>query len=490
MRDPRLPREKSCPLFIHSLPKQEKLQESRVAVGKNRSVFLWTGRRNRRLSISNAFLCLWKTPTVEAVRAAGIDFFKDGRLALVTFDGDVWMGEGFRPGSKEVKWSRFASGLHEPLGLRLRDEEIFVFDRNGLWRLHDRDGNGEADYHELFCSQIDQTAETREFASALEVMKDGSFVVCKPGQTGSTVGRSSGAILRISPDGRKVTRLADGFRQPYLGYDPIADQIVATDQQGHFVPSTPVTFVQKGSFYGHPNGDADKDRLVSPPLSWIPHQQCGSAAAVLWLHGSKMAGLSGQPVLLSFNPPRLFQIHPDSDEFVSQGGVTPLPLSLDDPLLKGAVNPVDGLLYLTGFNIWGTKAKGKTFLGRVRSNPEKVLSAPVDLRAGKRGILLRFARPLDPESALQTDAYSVRRWNYKRTSKYGSPNYKMDGSPGSEDLPVSSIKLSRDKKTVFVGIPDMREVMQMEVSYDLAAQDRSPIKNKSFLTVHLLRSCL
>ena len=81
----------------------------------------------------------------------------------------------------------------------------------------------------------------------------------------------------------------------------------------------------------------------------------------------------------------------------------------------------------------------------------------------------------------------MRRWNYKRSSKYGSPNYKLDGSPGSEDLPVSSIKLSRDKKTVFVGIPDMREVMQMEVSFDLAAQDRSPIKNKSFLTVHLLR---
>ena len=89
--------------------------------------------------------------------------------------------------------------------------------------------------------------------------------------------------------------------------------------------------------------------------------------------------------------------------------------------------------------------------------------------------------------ALRRDSYSVRRWNYKRSSKYGSPNYKLDGSPGSEDLPVSSIKLSRDKKTVFVGIPDMREVMQMEVSFDLAAQDRSPIKNKSFLTVHLLR---
>ena len=130
------------------------------------------------------------------------------------------------------------------------------------------------------------------------------------------------------------------------------------------------------------------------------------------------------------------------------------------------------MLYLTGFNIWGTKAKGKTFLGRVRSNPEKVLPAPVDLRTGKRGILLRFAATSRPRVRSANGClFGAPSWNYKRTSKYGSPNYKMDGSAGSEDLPVSSIKLSQDKKTVFVGIPDMREVMQMEVSYDLAAQD-------------------
>ena len=428
-----------------------------------------------------------ENPYGRAVRAAGIDFFKDGRLALVTFDGDVWMAEGLRPGSGQVKWTRFASGLHEPLGLRLRNEEIFVFDRNGLWRLHDRDGNGEADYHELYCSQIDQTAETREFASALEVMSDGSFLICKPGQTGSTIGRSSGAVLRISADGRKVTSLADGFRQPYLGYDPLTDQVAVTDQQGHFVPSTPLVFLQRGSFYGHPNGDADKDRLVSPPLAWIPHQECGSAAAVVWMRNSRMGGLSDQPVLLSFNPPRLFQVHPDSDEFVSQGGVTPLPLALDDPLLKGAVNPADGLLYLTGFNIWGTKAKGKTFLGRVWSAPESVLPVPLDVRSGRRGILLRFADALDEEKASQVLSYSVRGWNYKRTPKYGSPNYKPDGSAGTETWPLSSVKLSRDKKTVFLGVPGMREVMQIEVSYDLSSQDGSPIRNKSFLTAHLLR---
>ena len=427
-----------------------------------------------------------ENPYKRGVRAAGIDFFKDGRVALVTFDGDVWIGDGLRPGSKEIQWSRFASGLHEPLGLRLREEEIFVFDRNGLWRLQDRNGNGEADYHELHCSQIDQTAETREFASALEVEKDGGFLVCKPGQTGSTIGRSSSAILRISPDGKKVTRLAHGFRQPYLGYDPVTGQIAASDQQGHYVPSTPVDFVKKGGYYGHPNEPADKDKLVSPPLTWIPHQECGSAAAIIWMRQSKMGPLSDHPILLSFNPPRLFQIHAEINEFVTQGGVTPLPLALDDPLLKGAINPADGLLYLTGFNIWGTKAKGKTFLGRVRPNPEASWAIPTQAQVAKRGILLRFAQPLDPQEASAPDSYEVRRWNYKRTASYGSPHYKLDETKGTESLPVASVKLSKDKQAVFLGIPDMREVMQIEVGYKIFTGDGSAIQNKTFLTAHLL----
>ena len=425
-------------------------------------------------------------PYQRAVRAAGIDFFKDGRIALVTFDGDVWIGEGLRPGSKEVHWSRFASGLHEPLGLRLRKEDIFVFDRNGLWRLHDRDGNGEADYHELFCSQIDQTAETREFASALEVEKDGSFLVCKPGQTGSTIGRSSSTILRISPDGNKVTRLAHGFRQPYLGYDPVTGQIAASDQQGHYVPSTPVDFVKKGAFYGHPNEPADKDKLITPPLTWIPHQECGSAAAIIWMRKSKMGPLANQPVLLSFNPPRLFQIHAEVNEFVAQGGVTPLPIPLDEPLLKAAINPADGLLYLTGFNVWGTKAKGKTFLGRVRPNPKRTWTVPTHAQVAKRGIFLRFATPLDLKSASEPTFYEVRRWNYKRTPNYGSPHYKLDGTTGTETLVVASVKVSKDKQAVFLGIPDMREVMQIEVGYKMSAMGGAQIQNKTFLTAHLL----
>jgi cytochrome c2/glucose/arabinose dehydrogenase len=424
-------------------------------------------------------------PWDRGVRGAGIDFYPDGRLAMVTFDGDVWFADGLRPDSEEIVWSRFTSGLHEPHGLRVRDGELFVFDRNGLWRLHDRDNNGEADYHELFCSQIVQTAETREYASAIEVESDGSFLVCKPGQNSAS--NASGTLLRISPDGKTVTEVARGFRQPFLGYDAKTGAIGVSDQQGDWVPSTPVIFAQQGAFYGHPGTEEDKLRPVSPPLTWIPHQTCASSTSIVWMRGAKMGQLNEQPILLSYHPPKLFQIHADVDELISQGGVTELPVSIDAPLLKGAVNPADGLLYLTGFKIWGTSATEVSWFGRIRPDTNTHLAVPTSVRAEKRGLLLSFAAPLH-ESASSAASYGARRWNYERTKAYGSPNLKLDGTPGTEDLIVASAKLSKDKRSVFLGIPDMREVMQLEVSYDIATADQTPIKNQTFLTAHLLRN--
>ena len=424
-----------------------------------------------------------ENPYGRAVRLADVDFFQTGRAALVTFDGDVWICDGLQPGSQEVVWRRFASGLHEPLSIRIRDGEIFVFDRSGLWRLLDRDRNGEADYHELFCSRIHQSAETREFPLGFEVETDGSFLVSKPGQNGVF-----SAILRISPDGSDVNLIASGFRQPYLGYDPATEQIAASDQQGNWVPSTPVHFIQQGGFYGFRRSETLDDLSVTPPLTWIPHAECGSGTSVVWMRNANMGPLNDKPILLCYHPPRLLQIHTDVDESAIQGGVTPLDLSIESkPLLKASINPADGLLYVTGFRIWGSSAQQTTFFARIRANSSKAWTVPAEARIARRGILLRFDMPLDPVSASRREAYTVRCWNYKRTSNYGSGHYRLDGTAGTETLPVSSVKISGDGRSVFLGIPDMREVMQIEVSYDIAVQNGTPFRHQTFMTANVLR---
>jgi len=416
-----------------------------------------------------------------AVRAAAIDFFPDGRAALVTYDGDVWMADGLQPDSKDVAWTRFTSGLHEPLSIAIRDEEIFVFDRNGLWCLHDRDNNGEADYHELFCSRIDQTAETREFASAMRIAKDGGFILCKPGQQ-----KTFSSVLKISPDGKHAHVVAHGFRQPFMGYDPTSGRIAVSDQQGNWVPSTPVHFIEEGGFYGFPNGPTDEQRPVTPPLTWIPHQVCSSSTSIVWTRDAKLGPLNEAAILLSYHQPKLLQIHADATDAATQGGATELDLQLDAPLLHGAMNPADGLLYITGFKIWGTGAKEITYLARLRHNPRNTWTTPVGLRIAKRGVLLQFATPLDPESLNRPASFAVRRWNYQRTSKYGSGYFQLDGKPGTETLPTASAKLSTDGRTVFLGVPNMREAMQIEVSYDIGASNGEAIQHQTFLTAHAL----
>ena len=112
----------------------------------------------------------------------------------------------------QCSWKRFASGLHEPMTLAIRDEQVYVFDRNGIWRLLDTNGDGEADVHELFSNAFAQTADMREFPSTLRLAPGGEFVIAKGGQEATTIGKHNGSVLRISADGR--TRHGARLRLP------------------------------------------------------------------------------------------------------------------------------------------------------------------------------------------------------------------------------------------------------------------------------------
>ncbi len=225
-------------------------------------------------------------PWKRNVRFADIAFLKNETAAAVTFDGDVWLISGLSENLQAVTWKRFASGLHEPLGITVRNEELFVFDRNGVWRLRDTDGNGEADVHELFSNAFTQTAETREFASGIRAAPDGSFVVAKGGQQSTTIGRHNGSVLRIAADGASSTVLGHGFRGPFIGVNPKTGMVTASDQQGHYVPSTPLHLLNGDAYHGFIPLILPKEKHPEPiadPLTWIPHPVNASGAGQAWL---------------------------------------------------------------------------------------------------------------------------------------------------------------------------------------------------------------
>ena len=427
-------------------------------------------------------------PWKRNVRLADIAFFQDGRAAAVTFDGDVWLISGLSGDLTEVRWRRFASGLHEPLSLVIRNGGIFVFDRNGIWRLRDTNGNGEADVHELFSNVFTQTAETREYANSMKLAPDGSFIIAKGGQQGTTLGKDNGSVLRVSPDGRTATVLGWGLRQPFLGVHPKTGMVTASDQQGHYVPATPFQIIRDHQYYGFLTDLQPKEKYPAPiaePLTWIPHSINASAASQVWLTGAKMGPLNDALILIGYNRPQLFLLRSNSRAVRKQAAVISLARDLDFAPLNGAVNPADGQLYVTGFQIWGTTANRISGLARVRYTgapsplPREVV--PMD-----KGILLRFDVPLDARKAANPANFSVERWNYRRSENYGSPHYKLDGSAGQDWMTPSSAYVSRDGKSIFVGIPDMKQVMQMRIGWALATQAGKNVEENAYFTPYEL----
>ncbi|WP_373494740.1 DUF6797 domain-containing protein [Aquiflexum sp.] len=437
-------------------------------------------------------------PWKRNVRVVDAAFFDGGKAALVTFEGDVWILQGFSHQLKKLKWKRFASGLYEPQSIEIVDGKIYVFGKEGIVRIHDLNGDGEADFYENFSNIMIQTIETREWASDMVAAPDGSFYVSKFGALDMGPQTSSpksllgfragsphdGSILKISADGRSIETIATGLRGPYLGIHPKTGVLSASDQQGHYMPSTPVMLVGKGDYYGVPaTAHLDPIPEITPPLTWIPHREDRSGIGQVWITGDKMGPLNGNMVHLSYGRPGMFRVMIDSLANGVQGGVSVIKGHYPAPPMKGVINPGDGQLYLTGFSLWGTNSSTISAFTRIRyTGMESFTPEKFYVRDG--GIIIRFNKALDETIAKDPKNYVVKRWNYHRTPKYGSGHFKPDGTEGEELLPVVAVGLSEDRKALFLAVPDIQEIMQMEVSYNIRSANGSAMEDVIWLTVN------
>jgi len=112
----------------------------------------------------------FKTP----MRIGGVGVFSDDRIAVCTIMGDVWLVDGVDDTLDKLVWKRFASGLNQPLGLVVSDDQIHVIGRDQLTRLHDMNQDGEADFYECLTNEF-PTARGNSFALTLHQDDKGRF---------------------------------------------------------------------------------------------------------------------------------------------------------------------------------------------------------------------------------------------------------------------------------------------------------------------------
>ena len=423
------------------------------------------------------------------MRTAALDFFDDGRIAVTTLGGDVWLVSGVDESLERLRWRRFATGLFEPLGVRVIDGLVYVTTRDGILRLHDLNDDGEADYYEDFYTDTDVSNGFHAFNFDLQTDSEGNIYFTKPGRY--TDYSQPGALLKISPDGEDIEILARGFRVPNgMAVDPQDDQIYVSGQEGQWVPASKISILPVGEdvqpwFGVSQTRDKPFDAFVQPFI-WMPRELDSSTGGELVVRDEGFGPLNGKLMHVSFGKGWIYYHMQEDVEGVNQGSVVALPFQFDTGVQRLRVNPADGQVYLVGLTGWDGEATERDgSLNRVRYTgaPAHLLT---ETHIRSNGIELVFSFEVDVESAATVANYSVERWNYRWTADYGSDHWSLDdpSATGHDSVPVRGAVIGEDGRSVLLMIDDLRPVDQMMVRMDFVASDGTPYKEVTYLTVH------
>jgi hypothetical protein len=255
----------------------------------------------------------WSAPMF----VGGFDFFPDGRAAVCTFHGDVFIVSGLDEKLEKVTWKRFASGLYHALGLKIVNGEIYVTCRDGIWRLKDLNNDGEADFYEAFNFDVKVTKSFHEFVFDLQTDPQGNFYFAKAGPVKNggrgfdQIMEHHGCLFRVSPDGAKLNVIATGFRAPNgIGVGP-RGEVTTGDNEGTWTPACKINWIKPGGFYGvvdlahRDPPPTDYDR----PLCWLPKRVDNSGGGQVWVpEGDRWGPWGGQLLHLSYGQSSLYGV--------------------------------------------------------------------------------------------------------------------------------------------------------------------------------------
>ncbi len=430
----------------------------------------------------------YDNPWKSRMKFSGIDFMKNHDVGVMcTTDGDVWRVTGLTNENGDLRWRRIASGLFQPLGIKVLNEKIYVTCRDQLVLLRDLNGDGETDYYESFNHDHQVTDHFHEFAMGLQADKEGNLYYAKSGRHArEALIPQHGTLLKVSKDGSKTEIIATGFRAANgVCINPDGSFIV-TDQQGYWNPMNRVNWIEgKGKFYGNMWGyNPPKDSTnagMEPPMVWIDMEFDRSPSELLWVDSKKWGSLNGKLLSFSYGFGKIQLVLNEEVNGQRQGGVIDLPgVKFRSGVMRGRFNPEDGHLYACGMSAWGTSQtmRGGDFY-RLRYSG-KPLSLPVQLSAEADGIKLSFASELDENKSKDFSNFEAQTWSIVRSRKYGSERYN------TQTLKIAEVIISMDRKSVKLKLPDIQPVDVMTIAYTVVDTKGNKFTGKVQNTIHNL----
>jgi cytochrome c551/c552 len=460
------------------------------------------------------------------IEGGGVTILPDGAVAVCTRRGDVWIVENpTQKNGERAVFRKFASGLHEPLGLLFKDNALYTAQRGELTKLQDTDGDRVADVYETIYSWPLST-HYHEYSFGPKLAPDGGmFVTANVAFDNEEWWRGESRVpwrgwtLKIYEDGT-MEPWATGMRSP-CGIGMIDGEFFYTDNQGDWIGSGGLWHVSKGSFTGHPAGlrwtgsdnspvniseedfyakidkrQVKKDgRYVKPaninneenpdlffelqeefpeiklPAVWLPHGILGisNTEVIVDETNGKFGPFEGQVFIGDQGQSKIMRVVLEKVNGEYQGVAFDFRSGFQSGVLRMAWNN-DGDLFAgetnRGWGSAGSKNSGLEYITWTGRMPfeMKTVSARTD------GFEITFTKPLDKETANNLESYNGKSFVYKYHPVYGSPQINI------EPVKYMGVKVSTDGMSVRVVVDNLRQYYVHELNvYGLRSVDGDPI---------------
>ncbi|CCH57105.1 blue (type 1) copper domain protein [Fibrisoma limi BUZ 3] len=411
------------------------------------------------------------------LEVGGLAPMPDGRLAACTRRGEVWIiSNPYMQGSRVPTFKRFASGLHEPLGLLYRSggpngRGYFLCTQRGeVTKLVDNDGDEVADEYRSFY-KWPLSGNYHEYSYGPVLLPDGDMVITLNLDWigfGASLAKWRGWMLKLNDKG-EMTPWATGLRSP-AGFAVLRDgSIFYTENQGDWVGSGRMTHLEKGDFAGNPAGLRWSSEPGSPltlkpqdvpstgkpmhevaktiknlkvPAVWFPHTLMGISTSDFKEDTTNGAfgPFSGQLFVGDQGHSKIMRVALEKVNGEWQGACFPFREGFQSGIIR-TVWGQDGSMFV-GQTSRGWAATGKDPYGIQRlvwtgKTPFEIKT----IRSKPDGFDVEFTLPVDRKTAENPDSYSLNSFTYKYHKTYGSPI--EDARP----VPIRGVIVSADGLT-------------------------------------------
>ncbi|MEO0470638.1 MAG: plastocyanin/azurin family copper-binding protein [Bacteroidota bacterium] len=474
---------------------------------------LWCGFCYGQLGMTEGdYYNMVTLPVPEGVvlEVGGLATLPNGDLGVSTRRGEVYIVEN--PTGNQPYFRLFADGMHEILGLAVRDGDFYLAQRGELTRLHDKNGDGRADRYEAVCV-LPVSGHYHEYSYGPIIMDDGSMFVTGNVAFGDQEwwrGESRvpwrGWTVKISPEG-ELQPWATGMRSP-CGIGQVDGEFFYADNQGDWMGSGGITHVEKGDFTGHPAGlrwsgepnspvsltteqlYASVDPKLSPvggpptkpefdeqeetvtlfevkekfpsvklPSVWLPHSVLGISTSEIVVDQTdgKFGPFSGQIFVGDQGQSKIDRLFLEKVNGVYQGAAFAFREGFQSGVLRMAWGN-DGSMFVGQTNRgWGSTGPKAYGLQRLVWNGKTPFEMKA-IRAMPDGFEIEFTQPVDKQTAANPDHYQITSFIYNYHPVYGSPVIR-------DSLHwIEGIRVSRDGLKARIVIDNPRQYFIHEIT--------------------------